>query len=137
MCVLLHIIKLEKTDNMNYVEFPDHQPDESQQKKKKPEQKIGGNGPQIWGFIPVALFLLLVNAVLQPAINRRSIKQTNYGSFIAKVDEGKMEQVVIPYAKDKASRIIAQRMDKMHAVDDYLLEEETISGEEFMKILNS
>ena len=80
---------------MNFVEFPDRQPDNTRQQKKKPEQKIGGNGPQIWGFIAVALFLLLINAVLQPAINRRSIVQTDYGSFIAKVEEGEVEQVVI------------------------------------------
>ena len=80
---------------MNFVEFPDRQPDNTRQQKKKPEQKIGGKGPQIWGFIAVALFLLLINAVLQPAINRRSIVQTDYGSFIAKVEEGEVEQVVI------------------------------------------
>ncbi len=80
---------------MNFVEFPDRQPDNNQQQKKKPEQKLGGNGPQIWGFIAVALFLLLINAVLQPAIKQRSIVQTDYGSFIAKVEEGEVEQVVI------------------------------------------
>ena len=46
-------------------------------------------------------------------------------------------QRMIAEAKDKASRIIAQRMDKMHAVADYLLEKETITGEEFMAIMNS
>ena len=80
---------------MNFVEFPDQQPDKNQQQKKKPEQKLGGNGPQIWGFIAVALFLLLINAVLQPAINQHSIVQTDYGSFIAKVEEGEVEQVII------------------------------------------
>ena len=44
-------------------------------------------------------------------------------------------QRMIAEAKDKASRIIASRMDKMHAVADYLLEKETITGEEFMAIL--
>jgi len=44
-------------------------------------------------------------------------------------------QRMIAEAKDKALRIIASRMDKMHAVADYLLEKETITGEEFMAIL--
>ena len=44
-------------------------------------------------------------------------------------------QRMIAEAKDKASQIIASRMDKMHAVADYLLEKETITGEEFMAIL--
>ena len=44
-------------------------------------------------------------------------------------------QRMIAEAKDKASQIIASRMDKMHAVADYLLEKETITGEEFMALL--
>lgn len=51
-------------------------------------------------------------------------------------DVDKEVQRMIAEAKDKASRIIAEHMDKMYAVADYLLEKETIIGEEFMTILN-
>lgn len=51
-------------------------------------------------------------------------------------DVDKEVQRMIAEAKDKASRIIAEHMDKMYAVADYLLEKETITGEEFMTILN-
>lgn len=44
-------------------------------------------------------------------------------------------QQLIADAKDKAAGIISSRIDKMHEVAEYLLERETITGEEFMKIL--
>ena len=43
---------------------------------------------------------------------------------------------VIAEAKAKAEKIITENMDKMHSVTAYLLEKETITGEEFMKILS-
>jgi len=42
---------------------------------------------------------------------------------------------MIANAKDKAASIIVSNMDAMHATADYLLEKETITGEEFMNIL--
>lgn len=44
-------------------------------------------------------------------------------------------QQLIADAKDKAAGIISSRIDKMNEVAEYLLERETITGEEFMKIL--
>lgn len=38
---------------------------------------------------------------------------------------------------DKAKKIIAENMDKLHALAEFLYHKETITGEEFMEILNS
>ena len=40
-------------------------------------------------------------------------------------------------ARAKADRILQENIDKLHELAKYLLEKETITGEEFMKILNS
>jgi len=42
---------------------------------------------------------------------------------------------IIADAKDKASKIIVENMNKMHDVAEFLLDKETITGEEFMTIL--
>jgi len=44
---------------------------------------------------------------------------------------------LIKSAHEKASGIIRENLDKMHALAGYLLEKETISGEEFMSILDN
>lgn len=43
---------------------------------------------------------------------------------------------IINEAHDKARQIITDNLDKMHEATNFLLEKETITGEEFMKILN-
>jgi len=43
---------------------------------------------------------------------------------------------MIAAAKKKATEIITANIDKMHKCAQYLLEKETITGEEFMKIFN-
>ncbi|HHU26862.1 MAG TPA: cell division protein FtsH, partial [Bacteroidales bacterium] len=43
---------------------------------------------------------------------------------------------IINEAHDKARQIITDNLDKMHEATRFLLEKETITGEEFMKILN-
>ena len=55
-------------------------------------------------------------------------------STAAKVDEEVLQ--VIKSCHAKASEILAQNVEKLHALAAYLLEKETITGEEFMTILN-
>ncbi len=43
---------------------------------------------------------------------------------------------IINEAHDKARQIIRDNLDKMHETTEFLLEKETITGEEFMQILN-
>ncbi|MDD7455314.1 MAG: ATP-dependent zinc metalloprotease FtsH [Bacteroidales bacterium] len=43
---------------------------------------------------------------------------------------------MIGNAKEKAKQIITSNIDKMHEAANYLIEKETITGEEFMNILN-
>ena len=45
-------------------------------------------------------------------------------------------QKVIEEAHEKAINILKENMDALHEIADYLLQKETITGEEFMEILN-
>jgi len=85
---------------MNYVEFPDRASDENETKKGKNKssrntQPSPGGGSWIWGIIGAVLFLLLLNSVLFPAVNRLSVEDTDYGTFITTVEQGLVKQVVI------------------------------------------
>ena len=52
----------------------------------------------------------------------------------SKIDQEVVETVAS--AHDKAVAILRENMDKLHELSHYLLERETITGEEFMAILN-
>ena len=52
----------------------------------------------------------------------------------AKIDEEVRQ--VIAQCYDKAKQILSENMPKLHELAEYLLERETITGEEFMHILN-
>lgn len=52
----------------------------------------------------------------------------------AKIDEQVMQ--VVKDARAKADRILRENEDKLHELAEYLIEKETITGEEFMEILN-
>lgn len=52
----------------------------------------------------------------------------------ARVDEKVMQ--VVKEARGKADRILRENEDKLHELAEYLIEKETITGEEFMEILN-
>ena len=52
----------------------------------------------------------------------------------AKIDKEVLN--IIRSAHDKARKILEENMDKLHELSSYLLEKETITGEEFMEILN-
>ena len=51
----------------------------------------------------------------------------------AKIDEEVLE--LIRSAHEKAIAILKENMEKLHELAHYLLERETITGEEFMEIL--
>jgi len=53
----------------------------------------------------------------------------------AKIDEAVV--ALVKEAHDKAYRIIEENMDKLDEIAEYLLEKETITGDEFMEILNA
>ena len=86
---------------MNYVEFPDRGEDgKGQEEGKNPTQKSfwggGGNGgywlrAMLWS----ALFLVVINALLQPLSLKKRIVDTDYGTFISKVEQDSVKQVVI------------------------------------------
>lgn len=51
------------------------------------------------------------------------------------IDKKVIETVKIQY--EKARKLLSENMDKLHELAKYLYEKETITGEEFMKILNA
>ena len=51
----------------------------------------------------------------------------------AKIDEDVLE--LVRSAHEKAIAILKENMEKLHELAHYLLERETITGEEFMEIL--
>lgn len=53
----------------------------------------------------------------------------------AKVDQEVLK--TIKSAHEKATKILNDNIDKLHELSEYLLEKETITGSEFMKILNN
>ena len=57
------------------------------------------------------------------------------GETAADIDEMVIELVKQEY--NKAEKLLSDNMDKLHELAKYLYEKETITGEEFMKILNS
>ncbi len=52
----------------------------------------------------------------------------------AKIDREVLS--IIKSAHEKARKILEENIDKLHELSDFLLEKETITGEEFMEILN-
>ena len=56
------------------------------------------------------------------------------GETAADIDEMVIELVKQEY--NKAEKLLSDNMDKLHELAKYLYEKETITGEEFMKILN-
>ena len=57
------------------------------------------------------------------------------GETAADIDEMVIELVKQEY--NKAEKLLSDNMDKLHELAKYLYEKETITGEEFMKILNN
>ncbi|WP_040214531.1 ATP-dependent zinc metalloprotease FtsH [Clostridium polynesiense] len=53
----------------------------------------------------------------------------------SKIDEEVLD--IIKKAHEKAMNILKENINKLHELSAYLIEKETITGEEFMKILNS
>ena len=43
---------------------------------------------------------------------------------------------MVKEAQDKARKILSENMDALHRLSKYLLEKETITGEEFMQMLH-
>ena len=52
------------------------------------------------------------------------------------IDDVKEVLNIIKSAHDKARKILEENIDKLHELSEFLLEKETITGEEFMEILN-
>jgi cell division protease FtsH len=44
---------------------------------------------------------------------------------------------IVKQAKTRADNILAENIDKLHEISAYLIEKETITGQEFMQILNN
>ncbi len=83
---------------MNYVEYPDRNSNPSEDKKKDQPRSIwggGGSGPWLSGLLWATLFLILLNQFIAPLTQQQRIVETDYGTFIQKVEQDSVKQVVI------------------------------------------
>ncbi|MBO6169695.1 MAG: ATP-dependent zinc metalloprotease FtsH [Bacteroidales bacterium] len=83
---------------MNYVEYPDRNSNTSEDKKKEQPRSIwggSGGGPWLSGLLWATLFLILLNQFIAPLTQQQRIVETDYGTFIQKVEQDSVKQVVI------------------------------------------
>ncbi len=81
---------------MKYAEIPNKKdPNPTDNNKEKTSPQSPNNGSWLWGIIAAVVFLLLINNFLAPAITERAMVQTDYGTFISKVEQDSVKQVVI------------------------------------------
>ena len=83
---------------MNYVEYPDRNSNPSEDKKKEQPRSIwggGGSGPWLSGLLWATLFLILLNQFIAPLTQQQRIVETDYGTFIQKVEQDSVKQVII------------------------------------------
>lgn len=93
---------------MNYVEFPDNgqQQKGSNDDNNRPTRSANGGGPWLWGLVFAMLFLLFLNVIISPAFMRKHVIETDYGTFVSKVEQDSITEVVIQdsrivYSTDK------------------------------------
>lgn len=81
---------------MKFVEYPEEKKTEPE---KDPEGNVQGgrmpNGNMFWTIILMFAFLVLINTFLFPGGKGNSVVETDYGSFISDVDNGRVYDVVI------------------------------------------
>lgn len=65
-----------------------------ERKKGSPNSNVSSQNPYM-GFLFGILIVLLLNGLFFPSIGENRIIATDYVSFIAKVDDGKVKEVVI------------------------------------------
>ena len=85
---------------MNYVEYPeqkttDNNENNNEQKNGHKHQSPLGGGPWLWGVILVVVCLILLNTFITPALTSGRVEDTDYGRFIATVEQDSVKQVVI------------------------------------------
>ena len=65
-------------------------------KTNKPETKKNNNSNNsYYGFLWAILIILFLNGMIFPLFNQKRIVGTDYGSFIAKVEQGQVTRVTI------------------------------------------
>lgn len=77
--------------------------------------------------------------ILLEQSSSRYLKGASSQSYAAQATEDKVDQKVmsiISEAHKKAQELLKENIDKLHEISKYLLEKETITGEEFMDIFN-
>ncbi len=102
---------------MNYVEFPDNgQQQKAPNDNNRPARSTNGGGPWLWGMVFAMLFLLFLNVIISPAFMRKQVIETDYGTFVSKVEQDSIKEVVI-----QDSRIIYSTEKQIYStgvVDD-------------------
>ncbi|MCR4859069.1 MAG: ATP-dependent zinc metalloprotease FtsH [Bacteroidales bacterium] len=82
---------------MNFVEYPgSDKKEEAENKSENSRQsRWGGGGSWLTGLLWASLFLILLNQFIAPLTGQRRVINTDYGTFISKVEQDSVKQVVI------------------------------------------
>nr|WP_081852471.1 ATP-dependent zinc metalloprotease FtsH [Prevotella sp. 10(H)] len=97
---------------------------EKQEKKNKqnePAQNGNTPMPSYYNFIIVLVVLMLINSLVVPGLSEKKITDTDYGTFIEKVDKGKVKQVKMDEGKIYYSALNDSNEEQTYqtgAVDD-------------------
>ncbi|MGX7072463.1 ATP-dependent zinc metalloprotease FtsH [Helcococcus kunzii] len=79
------------------------------------------------------------NFILLEQSSSKYLKGASKNSYAAEETENRVDQRVmeiISEAHDLAHKLLKENIDKLHEISKYLLEKETITGEQFMDIFN-
>jgi len=94
------------------------------QEKNKPENESTQNGSPMsssYNFLIVLVILMLINALIIPHMSDKKIIDTDYGTFVEKIENGKIKQVKIDESKIYYSALDENNEENAYqtgAVDD-------------------
>jgi cell division protease FtsH len=89
--------------------------------------------PLIFYYVVMILVILLFNCIVVPYIAGKAISDVDYGTFMTMTENGEIGKVQL----QRNQIIFTSNRAKLNELAAYLYEHETITGEEFMQILNA
>lgn len=83
--------------------------------------------PLLLYYLAVLVVMILLNTLLFPRLMHQEITQVDYGTFLTMLKNKAQHK--------KALKLLTDNEAKLHELSKFLCEKETITGEEFMSIL--
>ncbi len=89
--------------------------------------------PLIFYYCLVMIVLMLFNFLAMPYLSQWQVREVDYKT------QTNIDRLVVELVKkqhEKARRLLMENREKLEELSKYLYEKETITGDEFMQILN-